>query len=581
MQSNDMTFRIGGEAGQGIESGGAGFATALARGGLHVFGFPDYMSRVRGGHNFFEVRIAEEPLYGPTGAGVHLLMAMDERTIAEHWHEVLPGGGVLYDEGARVAHEEELRERGVRLLPVPLVQIATEVGNPIMANTGALAAAAGVTGYDLRYIEGVVRDNFRVKGDRVVQGNLEVARRGWEFAHERYASDFGFRVEAIDGAPRRMVMTGNQAFCMGALMGGCRFVAAYPMTPATGIIEWMAGHQDTYGIVTKHVEDEIAAICMAIGANHVGVRAMAATSGGGFALMVEAFGLAGMLETPLVVVEAQRPGPSTGMPTRTAQGDLLFVMNASQGEFLRIVIAPATTEEYFQAGWRAFNLAEKYQTPVVVLVDNFLANMVRTIPRADLRFEEVVIDRGELLTDEELDRLAEDYRRYAITESGISPRAIPGHPKGISISCSDEHDEYGHFDDEGLENRNRMVEKRLRKVDAARREMRPPTRYGPERAETTLVCWGSTYGPAMEAVDRLNADGGSCNMLHFADIAPLNVEATLPMLEGAGRLVAVEGNATAQFARYLRMETGYQVEDHVLRYDGRPLTAQYILDRVQ
>jgi len=411
MHTNGMTFMVGGEAGQGIESSGAGFALALARGGLQVFGLPGYVSRVRGGNNSCRVRVAEEPVYGNEPA-VHLLLAMDAATVELHQDEVVEGGGMIYDAGLQV-DEDALRDRGIVPIPVPLVDMAVEAGGQIMANTAALAAAAGVVGYDLEYINGVIRDNFQAKGQQVVNANLEVARKGYAYARERL-DGFAYQVRPLD-APRRMVLTGNQALCLGALVGGCRFVAAYPMTPATGIIEWMAAHQERYGIVTKHVEDEIAAICMAIGANHMGVRGMAATSGGGFSLMVEALGLAGMTETPLVIVEAQRPGPATGMPTRTEQADLLFVLHASQGEFPRLVLAPRTVEECFEAGWRAFNLAEKYQTPVIILTDNLLANSVRSVERDELGFERAHIDRGDLLTDDDLDGLEGPYRRYRLT----------------------------------------------------------------------------------------------------------------------------------------------------------------------
>jgi 2-oxoglutarate ferredoxin oxidoreductase subunit alpha len=575
-----MTFRIGGQAGQGVESGGAGFAKAFSRGGLHVFGLPDYMSRVRGGHNFYTVRVAEEPVLG-LGPDTHLLLALDAETIDRHRHEIVSGGGIIYNEGTEV-DEEALRERGVRAMPMPLVRIAGEVGNEIMANTGALAAAAGVVGYDLERINSVIRDNFRSKGQKVVDANLEVARRSYAHAQERYAAGFEHTVSPIEGAPQRMLVTGNQAFCMGALMGGCRFVAAYPMTPATTIIEWMSGHAIEYGVVTKHVEDEIAAICMAIGANHAGVRGMAATSGGGFSLMVEAFGLAGMTETPLVIYEAQRPGPATGMPTRTEQADLLFMLHASQGEFLRLVVAPGTIEDMFDAGWRSFNLAEKYQTPVVVLCDELLANASRTIERSQLGFEGVAIDRGNLLTSEELDALEGRFKRYAFTETGISPRAIPGHPKGVFQACSDEHDEYGTFEDEDAENRTKMVEKRYQKWYTALGDMRLPHRYGPAEADITLVCWGSTYGAAYEAVNRLNAeDGARANMIHFTDLWPMSEEVVRPILAGAKRLVDVESNITGQFARHLRTQTGVHVQERILRYDGRPITSQYILDRLQ
>jgi 2-oxoglutarate ferredoxin oxidoreductase subunit alpha len=292
-------------------------------------------------------------------------------------------------------------------------------------------------------------------------------------------------------------------------------------------------------------------------------------------------GLAGMTETPVVIVEAQRPGPATGMPTRTEQGDLLFMLHASQGEFPRIVLTPGTVEECFNAGWRAFNLAEKYQCPVIILTDNFLANSVRSIPRSDFHFEEVEIDRGELLTDEKLEELPEDYKRYVITGTGISPRALPGHPNAVFVACSDEHDEYGNFADEDPENRFRMVRKRLHKLEVAVKEMRAPVLYGPEQADTTLIGWGSSYGPVQEAVDRLNQKGEKVNLLHFTDVWPFPEEKVFPLLKSAKRLVAVENNATGQFARLLRAYTSIEVDDSILRFDGRPFSPEYVLNRFE
>jgi 2-oxoglutarate ferredoxin oxidoreductase subunit alpha len=578
MPKNNMTFKIGGEAGQGIESSGAGFAKVLARGGLHVFGMQDYMSRIRGGHNFYQIRVSEKPLYSHTDE-VHLLLALLPETIERHKGEIVAGGGIIYDEKLEI-DGEDLKERGIKLFPVPLSKIAEEAGDRIMVNTAAFGAAAGVTEYDFELMAGVIRDNFGKKGEAAVSANLEVARKAYDFARQHYAASFDYKLEQVE-APPRMVINGNQALCLGAILGGCRFISAYPMTPTSPILEWMATNASRYGLVTKHSEDEISALGMAIGASHVGVRAMTATSGGGFSLMVEGLGLAGMTETPVVIVEGQRPGPSTGMPTRTEQGDLLFVLHASQGEFPRIVLAPGTVEECFHAGWRAFNLAEKYQCPVIILIDNFLANSVRTIERRDFHFEAVEVDRGELLTDEELDKLTEDYKRYAITETGISPRALPGHPKAVFVACSDEHTEDGHFEDEDPENRIRMVQKRLRKLDVAVGEMRAPTLYGSEQADITLVGWGSSYGPVREAVDRLNQEGEQVNFLHFTDIWPFPADKVQPLLESAKRLVAVEGNATGQFARLLRAYTGIQVDDKILKFDGRPFSPEYILDRLQ
>jgi len=577
MAKNNMTIKIGGEAGQGVESSGAGFAKALARGGLHLFGLQDYMSRIRGGHNFFQIKVSDKPLHSHTDE-IHLLLALHLETIDRHKHEIVEGGGIIYDEGLKV-NVEELKKKKIKPLPVPLVKIAKEAGNKIMANTAALGATAGVTEYDFEQIANVIRDNFAKKGKPVVDANLEVARKAYDFTHERYAADFKYKLTPIE-APVRMVINGNHALSIGAVMGACRFMSAYPMTPATSIFEWMSTHAAQYGIVTKHAEDEIAAICMAIGANHAGVRGMTATSGGGFSLMVESLGLAGMTETPLVIAEVQRVGPSTGMPTRTEQGDLFFMLHASQGEFPRIVLAPGTVEECFYAGWRAFNLAEKYQCPVIILSDTFLANSLRTIERSEFHFEDVVIDRGELLTEDMLDKLTNGYKRYSISESGISPRAMPGHPNAVFIASSDEHTEDGHIEDEDPENRILMVEKRLRKMDKAVKEMRAPTLYGPKKADITFVGWGSTYGPVREVVDQLKERGEKANFLHFTDIWPFPEEKVQPFLTSAKRLVDVESNATGQFAKFLRTYTGKVVDQQILRFDGQPLSPDYILERL-
>jgi 2-oxoglutarate ferredoxin oxidoreductase subunit alpha len=373
-----------------------------------------------------------------------------------------------------------------------------------------------------------------------------------------------------------MVMSGNQAFALGALAGGCRFISAYPMTPATSIIEWMAKREHQFGVVTKHAEDEIAAVCMAIGANFVGARAMTATSGGGFALMSEALGLAGMCEVPLVLFEAQRGGPSTGLPTRTEQSDLLFVLHASQGEFPRLVLAPGTIEECFETGWQAFNLAERYQTPVIVLSDQLLAACIRTIEQEAIDFDKVEIDRGRLLTDVELDGLTEPYKRHLFTEDGISPRARPGHPNAVYATASDEHDEFGRITEE-MHNRREMMQKRMQKQDTSRQEIDPPLRYGPDEAPIILVGWGSTYGVLRETVDRLD---GQARQVHFRDLWPFPAEAAKEALEG-GKVVVVENNYAGQFRRLLQSETCLQVDHTVLRYDGRPFSPQDVIAELE
>ncbi|MDY0018897.1 MAG: 2-oxoacid:acceptor oxidoreductase subunit alpha [Anaerolineae bacterium] len=573
MIERDVTIRIGGEAGMGLESSGAGFAKALTRGGLYIFGVPDFYSRIRGGHNFFTLRAASQPLYSITDP-VHLLVALDMETVRRHGDEVVAGGAVIYD--AKETLPDELKRSDVLFVPVPLTELAKEIGGrDIMRNTLALGVVAGLLDFDVSYVESIVRDNFGKKGQAVVDGNLRLIAAGVEAA-QPYRADYPFRLHAVAGAPQRLVLNGTQAFAMGALAGGCRFVSGYPMTPGSGVLVWFAQHGAKYGAVAKHVEDEIAGINMAIGAAVMGARALVPTSGGGYALMVEATGFAAMSETPLVIYNAQRPGPATGLPTRTAQADLLFMLHAAQDEFPRFVLAPGTLEEAFHVGWEAFNLAERYQVPVMVLSDQFLADTFRTIEPDALDFDAVTIDRGALLSREALDALTEPYQRYKVTESGVSPRALPGHPKAIWVTESNEHDEAPRINEEA-ENRNAQMEKRMRKRDGMVQEVPPPTWYGPEGAEVTFVCWGSTYGPLREAVDCLNAEqSGRANLLHFNGIEPFPPVAEAA-LRKAKKLVAVEGNFTGQLERIIRVETGIVMDGAIHRYDGRPFRPEYIL----
>lgn len=574
---NDLSIRIGGEAGQGMESTAAGFAKALARGGLHVHLLQDFMSRIRGGHNYSQVRVAAEPLYGHS-RHIQILLAFNAETVELHKHELDKGGAVIYD-SAFAVNADELRSLGVKPMPMPLAHMARDLGgDKLMQNTAAVAATAGITGYPYERIAEVITENFRRKGDAVVNGNLKVAQAAYEAAAKDYAGDFAWKLHPIGGGPR-MLLNGNQAIALGAIAGGCKFISAYPMTPATSIIEYMTAKANRFGILTKQVEDEIAAILLAIGAANAGVRAMTATSGGGFSLMVESLGLAGITETPLVVVLAQRTGPSTGMPTRTEQGDLQFALHASQGEFPRVVLAPGSIEQCFEAGWRAFNLAEKYQLPVIILTDLTQAFAMRTVEPSALALDDVQIERGELLSAEDAARLT-DYKRHAITASGISPRLPPGISTHPVFTTSDEHSERGYIIEKADE-RIAMMEKRMRKLIPAEREMREPLQYGPAGAALTLIGWGSTLGALREATDRLNRDGVSANMLHFADIWPFPAERVGAILAGRRYLVAVEGNYTGQFAALLREQTGRQVDHSIRRYDGRALCADDIVERVK
>lgn len=578
MPRNRMSIKVGGEAGQGVESGGAGFAKALVRGGLYVFGLPDYMSRIRGGHNFNQIRVAEHPL-STFEDDIHLLLAFDRETVNQHLHTLVPGAAIIHDSGTKI-DLQVLHERGVKDFDLPLVKLAEERGgHKIMMNTAALGATAGVAEYDFERIADVIEGNFRRKGAQTVDANLRVARAAYELAGERYSGDFDWKLSAIPGAPRRMLMNGNQALALGALAAGCKFISTYPMTPASTITEWLAAHAARFGVVQKQTEDEIAAILMAIGASHAGVRAMTATSGGGFCLMVEAYGLAAITETPLVIVNVQRAGPSTGLPTRTGQDDLQFVLTASHGDFPRLVIAPGTVEQCFEAGYRAFNLAEKYQTPVIVLSDTLLSNQMRTVEKSAIDFQQVTIERGSFLAGSDLDSLAGPYERYALTESGISPRAMPGHPNAVFMADSDEHTTFGVLTEDAAV-RTAQMDKRMHKEAVAAREMRMPVWYGPRGADVTLVGYGSTWGAIQEAVDTLNAQGLNVNGLQFIDMFPLDEDALTAQLAQARRLIVVEQNYSGQLASHIRRLTGRKADGRVNKYDGRPLSPREIIAAV-
>jgi 2-oxoglutarate ferredoxin oxidoreductase subunit alpha len=573
VRENNNTIRLSGDAGQGLESSGVGFVLAATRAGFYALGTPDYRSRVRGGNNFFQVRLGDHPIDSQPRQ-VHVLLALTEDAVATHAPTVMDGGIVLTPAGLAV-DESALRARDIRLVQPPLVEIAKEHGDRMMANTAALAALAALIGFPLTAIQDVIAKNFARKGGEAVERNNAVAAA----AHRHLlpeANSFPWKLTVPAEPVQRMAINGNHAFGLGALTGGCRFMSAYPMTPATTIMEWLSSVPPEFGMVVKHTEDEIAAVCMAIGASYTGARGMTATSGGGFCLMVEALGLAGMTEVPLVIVNAQRGGPSTGLPTRTEQADLLFTVHAGHGEFPRIVIAPRTTEECFEAGWRSFNLAERYQCPVIVLSDMLLAGSIKTIDPVDL--SAVNIDRGRAI-EPDAQLSLNGFKRFEFAEDGISPRAFPGDAGAVFASSSDEHDEVGHITEDS-DNRVLMMQKRMRKMETAAAAARPAEVYGPESAETTLLAWGSTYGPSREAVDMLNADRpGAANLVSFTDLWPLS-PATSSLLNGR-RLVAVEGNYSSQLAQLLRMTTGIGVAGAVTRFDGRAFSPEEIAERVR
>ena len=568
----DFNIMVGGEAGQGVQSVGIILARTLAQGGLHVFADQDYESRVRGGHNFFRVRVNDNKVLA-LSEKLDVLVALNKATIDLHRKELKTDGIIIFDEGGT-----KLEATGGKYFSVPLSKLAEDtVKNKLMTNTVAVGVVIGLTGYDFSRLSVVLEREFTRHGEKITRDNVVAAKAGFDFVQEHGERKLGQRIQPVSGSHRRMILNGNEALALGAMVGGCKLIAGYPMTPASSILEYMADKGRQYGVVAVHVEDEIAAMNMAVGAAYTGVRAMVATSGGGFCLMVEGLALAGMTETPVVVVLGQRPGPATGLPTRTEQGELWFALHAGHGEFPRAVMAPATPEEAFHCTVKAFNLAEKYQTPVIVLTDHHLATSYATVDRFDLK--QVKIDRGELLSDKEANSMI-DYRRHLVTDSGISPRAFPGQGKALVVTDSDEHDEVGHMI-EDAETRNQQHLKRLRKNNGLKGDIANPKFHREPGAELTLIGWGSTYGAIKEAADLLKKDGTAVNTLSLSEIWPFPTEFISSVLSKAGRSVVIEGNATAQLAGLIRRETGYEADNTILKFDGRPFSPEEIVGRLR
>lgn len=564
----DFNFMVGGEAGQGVQSVGFLLAKVFARGGYHIFADQDYESRIRGGHNFFRIRISDHKI-GAIAQDVDILIALNMDSIKRHQPEMTAQGIVIFD-GDKI---KEVSGHNGSLLGIPLERLAEEkAGGKLMLNTVALGAALSLVNYDLNVLNTVLVERFG-KGE-VGDRNVAAAKAGYEYVQSEYKGNFR-KIQPLSEV-KRMLLTGNEALCLGAIAAGCRFMAAYPMTPASSIMEYMAAKSKDFDLVMVHAEDEIAAINMAIGAAYAGVRAMTATSGSGLCLMVEGIGLAAITETPIVIVDGQRPGPAVGLPTRTEQGDLQFVLHAHHGDFPRAVLAPATIEDAFWVTVKAFNWAEKYQLPAIILTDQHLASSYATVDQLDL--SQVTIDRGMLFSEKGDGPL--DYRRHKVTTSGISPRAFPGLGKALVVTDCDEHDEEGHLTEDAGE-RTAQVEKRLRKLLSLREEIATPRKYGSRGAETMLIGWGSTYGAIHEAVDMLRKEGSSVSMLHLGELWPFPTKAVADAVGKAQNSYAIEGNATGQLARLIKTETGYDVGGRILKFDGRPFTPAYIAQAVK
>ena len=543
---------IGGAAGQGIDTTAAVLEKLLKRAGCSVFTCRDFMSRVRGGHNFMLIRFGAEEILSHSHA-LDGIIALDEETVRLHRDELKPEGFILCDNALAVDDDHAIS--------IAMNDMARELGNPRVAGSIAIGVVLRLFDIGLDNVGDILREFL---DEKYVDINLRAAQEGYDSVQSRYPRPEGRFADW-------MILSGSKAVALGAIAAGLKFYCAYPMSPSTPIMVYLASKSHEAGIVVEQAEDEIAAINMAIGASYAGARAMTGTSGGGFSLMTEALGLAGIAEIPIVVVNVQRPGPATGLPTRTEQGDLKFMISAAQGEFPRVVIAPRTHKDAFYQTIRAFDLAEKYQTPVILLCDQYLGDASATVEPFDISGVRVA------QPEEKYDG---EYLRYRYTESGVSPRLIPGKTGHLVAVDSDEHDEAGRIT-ESAEVRTKMADKRMRKLEMIKKELQEPEFIGPDSFDTLLIGWGSTYGPISEAVGLLNgAEAGKYAALVFGDVFPLPQKRLLEKTGRARRIVNVEQNATGQFAGVIREYTGIVCTDSVLKYDGRQITGEEIAARL-
>ncbi len=574
---SSITIGIAGAAGDGLDKTGDTLAKTAARLGLYAYAYNSYQSVIRGGHIWLRVRLGQERL-GSHGDHLHALIALNQDSIERHAPEVESGGIVIFNSD-KLRCNIALRDNVVSA-PIPVGQLTKPLGpvQPIMQNTVALGALLFLIGLEFDVTAGVFADTFGHKGQAIIDQNVKLARAGYDYAREHFAP-LGCKWNF--SRKRRPFITGNEAISLGAFAAGCKFYSAYPMTPASAILHWMANHGERCGISVKQCEDELAVVNTAVGAGFAGVRAMCGTSGGGFALMTEAIGMASMIEVPVVIVEVQRGGPSTGIPTKTEQADLNQVYGASQGDFPRVIIAPTDTADCFHSTVEAFNLAEKYQLPVIIISDLLVSEHPETIEPEELPAT-VPIDRGELVADWPGGN--GKYKRYAFTSSGVSPRALPGTANAHYIAASDEHDEEGILISDVFTNaaiRRKIAEKRMKKMDLALRDLPAPQLEGPSNADVTLIGWGSCKGVIREAIPQLAALGVIANQLHFKYLLPFHRREAAAILRNCKRTICVELNASGQFARHLRAETGYTVHDHILKYDGEPFEPHHIVEQVQ
>ncbi|MBN2016473.1 2-oxoacid:acceptor oxidoreductase subunit alpha [Candidatus Dojkabacteria bacterium] len=573
-----IALKIGGAAGQGVKTAGYILTKALKSLGWWTFSYSEYPSLIRGGHSTFQIDISDEKIHSSNQI-VDILVALNEETINLHYEEIAVKGLLLYGKTFEIRPrvQKALEDRKIQLVQLPLEEIVKKnKGLPVMENSVMIGGMWAILTSEYKFLENQVKSIFGKKAKNI-ETNLACTKGGFDHVraavkiHEISSFDLDHK-ESED----RIIGTGNEVAGLSVYASGCRVYCAYPMTPSTGILQYLAQRTDKTGIIVKQAEDEITAIQMTIGASFAGTRSACGTSGGGLALMTESLALAGITETPLVVFNSQRPGPATGVPTWTEQGDLSFVSRIGHGEFPRIILAPGDIDEVFSLVPEAFNLAEKYQTLVIILLDKYLSeSWYQTKKFKDTKIK---VQRGQILSRQELASQI-DFKRYKFTVSGISPRSLPGSKRGVFLANSDEHDEKG-YSTEDLLTRKQMMEKRMRKVQGIMSELPEPKLLGPKNARTTIVCWGSQKGPILDALKDINAGKSKVNMLHYTYVYPVKHE-TIKRLAGKNKLIAVENNYSAQLAQLIRAETGIEIKSKMTKYVGTPFFRDELVEALK
>jgi 2-oxoglutarate ferredoxin oxidoreductase subunit alpha len=554
MTGQKINILFGGEAGQGLQTVGPILARCLVRKGFSVHVTQTYESRVRGGHNIFAIRVGEKKISAPCDR-IDLLICMNEESFQIHRDELT--------DDALIIGNEEWDIDDDRWIGLPFKMF----GEKLYWNMAVTGIAAGLIGLDQESMGQVIDDTMK---SGITKENKRVLAAAYKWLEEK---ENKFKIlSGINKIQKKWMLTGHEAVALGAISGGIKFCSFYPMSPATSIAQTLINHSQKMGLIVEQVEDEIAAINMALGASFAGVPSIVPTSGGGFALMTEGLSLSGISETPVVIVIAQRPGPGTGLATRTEQGDLWHALHSGHGEFPRVIYAPGNVEECFFLTRKAVEMTETYQVPAIILTDQYIAESFQDMDQIDIEtlpFIKPGADASEISVP---------YNRYWITKNGISPRLLPGLSKQLVIGDSHEHTELGHMT-EDLTLRPRMVDKRLKKGDMLKDEAVLPEYKGSKKPEILFVCWGSVKGAVEESAEMLKSDGKKAATLHFSQVWPLYPDNFLKYLENVDRVIAVEGNATGQFAQLIRRESGFLIENRISRYDGLPITPDFIMGR--